>query len=129
MTDASDLLPTIRMEAVNAGRERRRRELFEGRQYRVMAELPPARLDLPGGGEWVSSRGEFWILGCDAVYTTPLGSKGQRGFYVCEISPADGTDKQPREILCFGHSALEAAQKDFGSVPDLPSGRRKAPAK
>lgn len=126
MTNPEALLFRNRMSAVNEGREATRREWFQGRRWRVLTEWGPRRVPLDNDGVLIIDKGAFWIQG-EQVFRTPLGNKGQRGLYVCEVDPETGKDIEPAVLACFGHGALARAQEEFGSVPDLPADRRNPP--
>lgn len=108
-----------RSSALRAARERRMREWFGDRRWRVCTELSYAHEDV------VVKAGELWIQN-GKVFRTPFGNKGTHGYILQEVDPKTGTDvwKPDRSgpvQATFGWITIKNASDMFpGSIVEVP---------
>jgi hypothetical protein len=105
-----------RTAALKASKTAKDQEWFQGRHWRVCAEIS-GRREL-GGHRIDYHQGFFQVTG-PAVFQTPFGHKGRSGYLIQETDAA-GTDLPGTVPQAFGRGALRGAIERFGAVSGLP---------
>lgn len=85
-----------RGDKMRATRDRKMKELFEGKQYAILGEIH---------------------LSEDEQFQTPFGNKGRNGYVIKEVNSGNR--------LMVGETVLRKAHEKYGSVPGLPPQKEK----
>ena len=105
--------------ALKEARERKFREWFEGRRWRVMTEATGEREltgdDLPVPIVITFNQGRFKIPP-PAKFHTPFGHGGRQGILIMEL---DENGQDTGTIAAFGVTALAKAQQIYGLIVGL----------
>lgn len=127
----SDGIYRTRSEVAKDARDKRLRDWFEKRRWRIMTEMSGERRQRLGVAHEMAvvryDKGEFWVITDDVTFQTPFGYRGRRGFLIVEIDPGTGKDLSPVSAAAFGHGVLVKVQELFACFPDGVPAERKNP--
>jgi hypothetical protein len=113
--------------ALAEARERKFKEWFEGRRWRIADDWTgerPAIVDAGNGTDMTLllrfNHGRF-LIPPPGRFHTPLGHGGRQGVIIIELDEL-GQDKVPERAVPFGITTLKSAQKAYGLIVGLPGG-------